>query len=357
MKKRIVTLVLGMSMVMGAIGCGNADASGNETASGNAESTSASIEEEEFPETADVPEEKGYEAVTIDNYDLTTEYDKKPENVVCLSLNSAEIIAALGEADSIVAIQTGNNNIEDVLPELYEELKDVEIPDTINTGMPPTLEAMLDIKPDFVAMNGYYFFVPFFGTVEDYQNNDVKLYVTEGSYVDNCTIENTYNDIKNLGSIFGQSEKAEELISDMKDRFASVEETVKDAEKVSVMAFDSISEDGLYTVAGGSGLEQQLFDMAGADNIFSDVESDFSTVSIEEIVARNPEYIIIHAYTCNEDDAQLKIEALKAQAELADVDAIKNDNFIIVNMVQVTPGLQNVDFVETVAKAIHKDLY
>ena len=261
MKKRIVTLVLGMSMVMGAIGCGNADASGN------AESTSASIEEEE------VPEEKGYEAVTIDNYNLTTEYDKKPENVVCLSLNSAEIIAALGEADSIVAIQTGNNNIEDVLPELYEELKDVEIPDTINTGMPPTLEAMLDIKPDFVAMNGYYFFVPFFGTVEDYQNNDVKLYVTEGSYVDNCTIENTYNDIKNLGSIFGQSEKAEELISDMKDRFASVEETVKDAEKVSAMAFDSISEDGLYTVAGGSGLEQQLFDMAGADNIFSDVSS------------------------------------------------------------------------------------
>ncbi len=363
MKKRIVAGVLGLIMAMTAVGCGK------EAASGDAENASVNIEEAEVPEAADVsetdvspevtdvPEEKGYEAVTIDNYNLTTEYDKKPEKVVCLSLNSAEIIAALGEADSIVAVQTGNNNIDDVIPDLYADLKDVDIPDTINTGMPPTLEAMLDLKPDFVAMNGYYFFVPFFGTVEDYQQNDVKLYVTEGSYVDNCTIDNTYDDIRNIGSIFGENEKAEELISGMKDRFVGVEEKIQSAEKISVMAFDSISEDGLYTIAGGNGLEQQLLDMAGANNIFSDIESDFSTVSIEEIVARNPEYIVIHAYTCNENDAQSKIDALKAQKELEDVDAIKNDKFIIVNMVQVTPGLQNADFVEEVAKAIHADLF
>lgn len=351
MKKRIVAGVLSLIMAMAVVGCGS------KVVSGNVESSSNDIKEAEVSETTDVSEEKDYEAVTIDNYNLTTEYDKKPERVVCLSLNSAEIIAALGEADSIVAVQTGNNNIDDVLPDLYAYLKDVEIPDTINTGMPPTLEAMLDLKPDFVAMNSYYFFVPFFGTVEDYQQNNVKLYVTEGSYVDNCTIDNTYNDIRNLGSIFGKSEKAEEIISGMKERFSGVEEKVRNAEKVSVMAFDSISEDGLYTIAGGNGLEQQLIDIAGANNIFADVESDFSTVSIEEILARNPEYIIIHAYTCNENDAQTKIDALKAQKELADVDAVKNDNFIIVNMVQVTPGLQNADFVETVAKEIHADQF
>ncbi|MCR5321515.1 MAG: ABC transporter substrate-binding protein [Lachnospiraceae bacterium] len=335
MKKRILASVLSLAMAVTVVGCGKT------VPTGGAGSSDA----------------EGFETVTIENYNQTTEYEKKPEQVVCLSLNSAEIIAALGEANSIIAVQTGNNTLEDVLPDVHDALKDVEVPDTINTGMPPTLEAMLDLKPDFVAMNGYYFFVPFFGTVEDYQQNDVKLYVTEGSYVDSCTIENTYHDIQNLGLIFGKTEKAEKMIQNMKDRFDSVQKVVKDAEKVSVMAFDSINEDGLYTVAGGNGLEQQLLDMAGANNVFSDVESDFSTVSVEEILARNPEYIVIHAYTCNENDAQSKIDALKAEKELAEVEAIKNDHFIIVNMVQVTPGLQNVDFTETIAKSVHPDLF
>ncbi len=301
--------------------------------------------------------EEGFKAVTIDNFDQKTTYNAKPENVVCLSINSAEIIAALGEGATVKAVQESNNKLDDVLPEYRDQLKDTKIPAEINTGMPPTLEAMLALEPDLVALNSFYFRVPFFGKIDDYKANNINIYVTEGTYVSGCTIENTYNDIKNLGAIFGKTEKAQELIDNMKDSLKKVSDKVDSAEKVKVMAFDSMSDDGLYNITGGTGLENELIKMAGADNVFADVASDFSAVSIEEIIARNPEYIIIHNYTSTPDDDKTKINYLKSQPELSEVPAIKNDKFIVVSMFQITPGLQNVNFVENVAKAVHADLF
>ena len=350
MKKRGMKTCLGVALACAVYmtGCSEKTENIEETQV----ATTDSVEEtEESVEETSVTD--AYAPFELTNYNMTTTFEKKPERVVCLSLNSAEIIAALGEADSIIGVQTGNNALKDLRPEYFETLKDVDVPEQLNTGMPPTLEAMLALTPDFVAMNGYYFYVPFFGTVEDYQNNDVKLYVTEGSYVEQCTIENTYNDIRNLGTIFGKKQKADEIVNDMQKAFETVSEQIGGMNNTKVMAFDSLSEDGLYTVAGGFGLEEQLLEMAGTENVFDDVESDFSTVSIEEIIARNPEYIVIHDYTSEENDAQSKIDYLLAQKELADVEAIKNQNFIVVSMFQVTPGIQNVDFVEKVAGYTH----
>ncbi len=373
MKKKKVVRVCGVVMCAAMMfsGCGSAatDAKGQkseqtEVVAQESEQTDASVSEtaevKKDEKTAVAAQEEtasgSYETVTIQNYNLETTYEQKPEKIVTLSLNSAEIVAALGAADSIVAVQTNNNLLTDVLPEYYEMLKDVNVPEELNNGMPPTLEAMLSQEPDLVSMNSYYFYVPTFGTVEDYQANNVNLYITEGSYVEACTIENTYNDIRNLGTILGASEKAEELITDMQTRIASVEAAVSAEEKVKVMAFDSMS-DNLFTIAGGSGLENSLLNMAGVENVFADVESDFSTVSMEKIIERNPEVIIIHNYTTEENNAQSKIDYLLSQEELSGVAAIQNESFIIVNLFQVNPGIQNVDFVEAVAEYTHPEAF
>lgn len=301
---------------------------------------------------ADTAEEKvEYKPVTIENYNMTTEYVQAPTRVVTLSLNSAEIISALGAGEAIVAISRNNNVIEDVLPEYQAGLQAAEFPSEINTGI-PTLEGMLGLEPDLIVANSYYFNVPTFGTIEDYKGNNANLYITEGSYVSGCTIENTYNDIRNLGAIFGKESKAEELIYDMKARIESVSEEIADKDKVRVMAFDSMSDD-LPIVAGGSGLEQSLLELAGGENIFADIEKQFCTVSFEEIISRDPEVIIIHDYTNEEGNAQTKIDLLKNAEELSDVSAIKNDRFVIVPLFAINPGLQNVDFVEEVAQELH----
>ena len=40
----------------------------------------------------------------------------------------------------------------------------------------------------------------------------------------------------------------------------------------------------------------ELITLAGGQNIFADVEDDWTTVSWEEVLARRPELVIIHVY-------------------------------------------------------------
>lgn len=60
-----------------------------------------------------------------------------------------------------------------------------------------------------------------------------------------------------------------------------------------VFVFDCC--DPPYT-AGGGGLLNEMIERAGGQNVFSDLQADWGSVSWEEVVSRNPELIVIHAY-------------------------------------------------------------
>lgn len=363
MKKNVSLLICTALIAAMVTGCGSSDSSSKSEADSNSTSAvsteATTVSETEVSTTESDTENKEvneqYSAVTIENFDLTTEYTEKPSAVITLTLNSAEIIAALGESDSIIGIAANNNVVEDVLPEYYDSLSKCDFPEAINSGI-PTLEGILGLSPDMMVLNSYYFNVPVFGTTDDYKGNNINLYVPEGSYVKNGTIDNTYNDIRNLGKIFGKEDKAEEIISDMKARVDAVSDKVSGKDKVKVMAFDSTNED-MLNVAGGTGLEQGLIELAGGENIFSDVDKQFGAVSYEEIISRDPEVIIIHEYTNDDTDAQTKLDLLKNSPDLANVSAVKNDRIIIVPLFSINPGLQNVDFVEKLAKELHSEAF
>ena len=361
--KKHLSLLLALLMLVAVLtGCGTQSNNTNETTppSQNTQSGETAVPSTTQPAETTAPAdntEEAYQPVSIENFDRTVEFTEKPERIVVLTLNSAEIVAALGEADIIVGIAQNNNVVDDVLPDLYPLLKDCAFPEAINSGI-PTLEGLLGLEPDLVIANSYYFRVPqIFGSMEDYRANGVEFYITEGSYVADSSIENTYNDIRNIGAILGQQAKAEELIESMKSRLDKVTGTVSGQAPLSVMSFDSLDEDG-FTVAGGKGLVQNLIELAGGTNVFADAEQQFATVNIEEIIARNPDVIVIHAYTLfGDEDTQAKVDKLMNTPELSEVPAVKNNNIIIVPLFQVNPGLQNVNYVEALAAAMYPDLF
>lgn len=350
--KKVLSLLLAAIIIAALAGCSAGNAGQSEAVEPGDVGTDVSE-----PAGSDTVMEDRYEAVTIENFDRTVEFTEKPQRIVVLTLNSAEIVAALGEADNIVAISRNNNTVDDVLPEYYDNLKDCDFPDEINSGV-PTLEGLLSLEPDLVVCNSYYFNVPqIFGTMEDYQANGVEFYITEGSYVSNCTVENTYNDIRNLGAIFGKQDEAEALIADMRARLDAVAALVEDREPVKVMSLDTIDED-LFSVAGGVGLAQNLIELSGGTNVFADTDSQFLSANIEEIISRSPEVIVIHAYTREgEQEAQEKLDYLLSAEELSEVPAVKNNNIIVVPLFQINPSLQNVNYVETLAAAMYPELF
>jgi iron complex transport system substrate-binding protein len=163
-----------------------------------------------------------------------------------------------------------------------------------------------------------------------------------------ATLEDTYNDLRNLGKIFDVQDRANALIADMQAQVAAVRKDLP-AEKPRVFLYDS-GEDRAMT-SGRLGMPQALIDAAGGRNILDDVDASWTRVNWETVVEHNPQVIVIVDYS--EITAEQKIQFLLDNQALQSVDAIKNQRFIVIPYVQATPGIDNVLAVETLAKGFH----
>ena len=155
--------------------------------------------------------------------------------------------------------------------------------------------------------------------------------------------------MRNLGKIFGVEERAEEIIKETQARVDAVKnDAVTDAPTVFV--YDS-GDKQAYT-AGKSAMQSEMLNLVGAKNIFDDIDEKYEEVSWEEVAERNPQWILINEY---EDENQLnmtKKEFLKTNPALENCDAVKNDRFISINLLELREGLQAVDGLEKTLAAL-----
>jgi iron complex transport system substrate-binding protein len=87
----------------------------------------------------------------------------------------------------------------------------------------------------------------------------------------------------------------------------------------------------------GSNFETLLIGQAGGRNIFDNLtEKAWITVSYEAVLARNPQVIIIHDY--NASSVAVKMAEIKGNDMLAQLDAVKNNRFVMIELESVLPG-------------------
>ena len=293
------------------------------------------------------------EPVVIENMGRTTTYEEAPETAVALSYRIAAIMVAFVLEDKIVPIAPSMYILDQVSEEYRETVGSFPVLEG-NYGV-PTLETVLDTGAEFVFGDAYSFYASAVGTVEDFEAAGVNIYATEGTYVEDATFENIYNDIINIGKIFRVEERAGELVAQLREREAAVEASVAGLEPVRVFYFDSDTGGGVdMSTVGDTGLQSLMLEMAGAENIFSDVEGQFVAVSWEDVVDRDPEYIIVCDYY-GEGYAEEKIAELKANPATMDMDAVVNDRFIVVPGMAMFPSLECMDAVELIAAGLHPD--
>lgn len=347
--KQMGIVLLGVFLMLSFVACGGKNTVGSNNGEKAMNNTANDVKE-----TNSVKEEQentDIYPITIKSEEYETIIKKFPEKAVVFGYENAEFMAALGLEDKIKYFYGGHQTIDDVLPQYKEQLKRLENLEG-NSEFTPSLEHMLDFEPDVIILPSYIFFVEGFGTKEDYAKNNIPIYVLEGTYVPNCTIENTYNDIINVGKIFNKEKEAIELVDSMKKRISAVDEKMKDKKELKVLAFDSELNGNLVTW-GGTGLANSLLTRAKGENVFSSIDKQFPQVSWEEIVNSNPDIIVIDAYE-NDNQGQAKIDLLKNNPLTAELDAVKNDRFLIIPLFSIFPGLQNVDVVEKISEEVLK---
>lgn len=258
---------------------------------------------------------------------------KSPEKAVTLAQFMTETLLALGLEDKMTGTALLN---EEILPEYkkaYEKIPELEM----GEGHSISKESFVATEADFVSGWEQSITEEATGSLEELEERGVVPFVSSGLAPD-ATIESVYNDFILLGKIFEVSERAEKVVAKMKDEVKNIADKTKDIkDRPRVLIYDSGEGEAFV---GGSGLPNNLIELAGGENIYKDLGQDYATVSFEDIVQKNPEIIVVTEYysgiTGNE-----KIKFLKNNPALKDVDAVKNNRIYKIGLIDLAPGIRN----------------
>ena len=161
-----------------------------------------------------------------------------------------------------------------------------------------------------------------------------------------------FGEIRDIARIFRVLPRAERLIAAYRSELDSIRHQIGAVTTPPrVFWWDS----GMPPlVAGCCGTPNEILRMAGAQNVFHDLRGAVGSVSWDEVIARNPEVIVLV-------DAAWAPAAQKQQwltnARFAEIDAVKHHRFVTVSFSDATPGIRNIGAVHKVAKALYPEKF
>ena len=281
--------------------------------------------------------------VTVNNYGREVTIADRPERVLTLGPNCTELFAALGLNDLVV----GRSLINHSRGPLDEFADAVNAIPELNYGS-ATREAVISSGADFVYALDWE--IGDAGcNIEEVAGYGMDVYVNSAT-----TMEQIYQEIRDLGAIFSIEETAEAFIADQQARIQAVADKLADAQPVKVLVYDS-GNDGVFTCSG-TNFESLLVGLAGGENLFADLnDKQWVTVSYEEVLARNPDVILIHDY--DSPSVEEKIAEIKSNPTLSLLDCVQNERFATITLESVLPGNRMAYAVESMAAAFYPEIF
>jgi iron complex transport system substrate-binding protein len=192
-----------------------------------------------------------------------------PQRIISLAPSNTEILFALGLGDKVVGV----TDWCDYPPEALEKEK-------VGSYDTPDIEKIVALNPDLILVA--------YGTTMDVINNLVGLGLTVFG-IKTTDLDDLLNDIRTIGEITDKELEAYALTSEMESKIEAIADATSELEE-RPRVFYIVWHDPLWTAGSGTFIHE-LIEKAGGVNICQNI-TGYTTISIEEIVARNPEVII-----------------------------------------------------------------
>ena len=281
--------------------------------------------------------------VTVQSCDRDVTFDAPPARAISNDVNLTEMMLVLGLRDRMVGY-TGISGWKTLDAEMRDGV--AELPEL--SAKYPTKEVLAGAEADFFFA-GWNYGMKVGGEVtpETLEPLGIKTYELTESCIfvgpkAKSSMDDMYADILNLGRIFGTEAKAEALVAGWKARLAEVTAGVDRSAPLRVFVYDS-GEEAPFT-AGGYAMPTALIEAAGGVNILSDLEKSWAEIGWEPVIERDPQVVVIVNY--GDVTAAQKIAFMKQNPAFAEIDAVKNDRFVVLDYVEATPGPRNIKAVE-----------
>ena len=282
----------------------------------------------------------------------TVTFDTPPTKAISNDVNLTEMMLVLGLSDRMVGY-TGISGWNKLDPEMREGVK--ELPELSEKY--PSKEVLVGADADFFFA-GWNYGMKVGGEVtpETLEPFGIKVYELTESCThimkkDKASIEDMYNDLLNLGRIFGEEERAANIVQEYRTELLEETKGLDVSSPVRVFVYDS-GEDTPFT-AGLYAMPTALIEAAGGTNIMNDFQKSWGTVTWEAVIDRNPEVIVIVNY--GSVTAAQKRDFMMSNPAFASIDAVKNDRFVTLEYVEATPGPRNINAVKTLITAFKEN--
>ncbi len=134
--------------------------------------------------------------------------------------------------------------------------------------------------------------------------------------------ETIYAQMRMYGKVFDREAKAEQAVEDLQDRIKAVEAKLPDQKGRKVAVLWPYRGEGTVGAYGGQSMATPQLETLGARNVFADVDKRVFEVSMEELLGRDPDVILLlHTEGTDEEIKQALLDIPGAE----DLRAVKND--------------------------------
>jgi len=235
------------------------------------------------------------------------------QRVISLAPSLTEIVVELGAQQRLVGILDAGPR-----PAGLEQVPSVGHYSQLNT------EALLALKPDLLLL--------WPGSVGVAQRDQLQRLGIATLVVDPHTLDELAVQIEVVGQHLDASEKGRRLASDIRQRLAALSERYH--RQVPLRVFYQVWDKPLFTL-GGQQIISDALRVCGGENIFNELRVPAPQVSIESVLQRDPQVILVP------DQAQAdawrawpKVEAVKAGRVWASDGALERPSAAMIDAVE-----------------------
>jgi iron complex transport system substrate-binding protein len=252
-----------------------------------------------------------------------------PLRIASLSAGHTEVLYAIGAGGQVIAVDKTSD-----CPDAASSLPHVD-------AFSPSLESIVALQPDLVVL----FYDPG-GLVDSLAQQGIPALLLDAP----SSIDGVYGQVDLLGRLTGHEAEAQGVVSDMRD---AVDAISGDLSSVSAGPKVYHEVDATYYTAGPGSFVDDLYRVLKAQNIAEPSGQPFPQLSAEEIIAADPDVIVLA-----DEDAGESAQTVSARPGWSAISAVKSGRIEPVDPDIVSrPGPRLVDALLALGKFLYPERF
>jgi iron complex transport system substrate-binding protein len=260
-----------------------------------------------------------------DELGRTVQVPEHPHRVVCLMPSVVDDVYSLGAGTDVIGV-----------PDYTKYPPEAKTKRSIGLPLTPSIETIVALHPDLVLgdadMNSP-------DTMEALERLGIPVFMVAPH-----SFEDIYRSLASIGQALNREEPARELIGRLRAREAAVRRRVSGKPVVNLLmpeGFDPVITIGKHAFVTG------LIEIAGGRSVTSDLPNDWQDISLEAVMARAPEALLLVK------NSVMSTEQILSRPGWSSLPAIRNKRIYYVDDRIELPCPVVFDALEELAEELH----